>query len=129
MSLLEWLKFWSKSYSLPLFCSTEYPPSKNENCQRVQIRGSQNTPPKMKIVRQSKSEGPRIPPQKIQTSNFFSQVQIRGSQNTPPIQTSNFFSKVQIQGSQNTPPPNQNGKISDFKLQNSLAIREILYGD
>ena len=26
MSLLEWLKIWSKFYSLPLFCNTESPP-------------------------------------------------------------------------------------------------------
>ena len=47
MSLLEWLKFWSKFLRIPLFCSTEYPPP----------------PKKMKIVRESKSECPRIPPQ------------------------------------------------------------------
>ena len=37
MSLLEWLKFWSKFYRIPLFWNTvsEYPPSpENENCQR-----------------------------------------------------------------------------------------------
>ena len=39
---------------------SEYPPQ-NENCQRVQIREFQNTPPK--IVRESKSESFRIPPQ------------------------------------------------------------------
>ena len=36
MSLLEWLKFWSKFYRIPLFWNTvsEYPPPPNENCQR-----------------------------------------------------------------------------------------------
>ena len=64
MSLLEWLKFWSKSHRIPLFCSNlvqNNPPppmkivreSKSE-CPRI--------PPQMKIVRESKSEGPRIPP-------------------------------------------------------------------
>ena len=52
MSLLEWLKIWSKFYSLPLFCNTEYPP-----------------PPKMKIVRnlgtltsQLQNTPPSLPP-------------------------------------------------------------------
>ena len=77
---------------------SEYPPSpKNENCQRVQVVSTEY-PPKMKIVRESKSESFRIPPQwKLQ------RVQIREFQNTPP--------KI--------------GKTSDFKLQNSLKIREI----
>ena len=114
MSLLEWLKFWSKffqntpilsfrippqmkivreskseSFRIPpqwklsespnlRVCEypptpqnencqspnprvSEYPP--NENCQRVQIQEFQNTLPKMKIVRESKSESFRIPPQ------------------------------------------------------------------
>ena len=49
---------------------------KNENCQRVQIWEFQNNPPppKMKIVRESKSESFRIPPspksEKLQISNF-----------------------------------------------------------
>ena len=34
MSLLEWLKIWSKFYRIPLFWNTEYPPPENENCQR-----------------------------------------------------------------------------------------------
>ena len=48
MSLLEWLKFWSKFYRIPpiLKYSFRIPPSpKNENCQRVQVREFQNTPP------------------------------------------------------------------------------------
>ena len=40
-------------------------PPENENCQRVQVREFQNTPPpKMKIVIESKSESFRIPPRK-----------------------------------------------------------------
>ena len=66
---------------------------------RVQIREFQNTPPKMKIVRESKSESFRIPPQ----NENCQRVQIREFQNTPP--------KI--------------GKTSDFKLQKSLKIREI----
>ena len=66
------------------------PPPENENCQRVQIREFQNTPPKMKIVRVqiwefqntplrkwkfSESPNPRVsesPPklEKLQISNF-----------------------------------------------------------
>ena len=48
MSLLEWLKIWSKFYSLPLFCNTEYPPPKKMKI--VRNLGTltfqlQNTPP------------------------------------------------------------------------------------
>ena len=56
-------------------------------------------PPQMKIVRESKSNSFRIPPQ----NENCHRVQIREFQNTPP--------KI--------------GKTSDFKLQNSLKIREI----
>ena len=93
MSLLEWLKFWSKFLRIPLLCSTEYPPTKkkwklsecpspsreyppNENCHRVQV-WVQNTLPKMKIVRESKSEY-RIPP----SNENCQRVQVR-VQNTP----------------------------------------------
>ena len=56
---------------------SEYLP--NENCQRVQIREFQNTPP-IKIVRESKSESFRIPPQ----NENCQRVQIQEFQNTPP---------------------------------------------
>ena len=47
MSLLEWLKFWSKFYRIPpiLKYSFRIPPPQNENCQRAQVREFQNTPP------------------------------------------------------------------------------------
>ena len=65
----------------------------------------QNTPP-MKIVRESKSDSFRIPPQNEKCQ------------------------MIQIQEFQNTPnPPPSIGKTSDFKLQNSIAIREIVCGD
>ena len=73
---------------------SEYPP--NENCQRVQIREFQNTPPKKKIIRESKSESFRIPPHKNEN---YQRVQIQEFQNTtPPC------------------PPKKIGKTSDFKL-------------
>ena len=85
MTLLEWLKFWSKSYSLPPILKYRIPPQmkivresksesfrippQNENCHRVQLREFQNTPPpppaKLKIVREFKSKSFRIPPPKI----------------------------------------------------------------
>ena len=64
----------------------EYPYSEiqntppNENGQGVQVRVLQNTPPQMKIVRESKSEYYRIPPQ----NENCQRVQIREFQNTPP---------------------------------------------
>ena len=74
-------------------------------------------PPQMKIVRESKSESFRIPPQ----NENCQRIQIREFQNTP--QNENCH-KVQIWEFQNT-PPSQIAKTSDFKLQNSLKIREI----
>ena len=86
MSLLEWLKFWSKSHRIPLFCSNliQNTPHQNENCQRVQIQVSQNTPPKMKIVRGSKSEGPRIPPPKSKLPTSFPKSKSKGPRIPPP---------------------------------------------
>ena len=73
----------------------------NENCQRVQIREFQNTPPPMKIVRESKSKSFRIPPNgNCQSPN------LRVSEYPPP-QNENC-QRVQIQEFQNTPPPNEN---------------------
>ena len=56
MSLLEWLKIWSKFYSLPLFCNTEYPPPPKmkivRNLGTLTFKLQNNPPPpKMKIVR------------------------------------------------------------------------------
>ena len=90
--LPEYPLFWSRVSEYP-------PPPENENCQRVQIREFQNTPP-MKIVRESKSKSFRIPP--------------------PPNEN---CQRVQIRVSEYPPPPI--GKTSDLKLQNSLKIREI----
>ena len=53
---------WKLSESPNLRVSEYPPPKKNYNCQRVQIREFQNTPQKMKIVRESKYESFRIPP-------------------------------------------------------------------
>ena len=45
----------------------------------------------------------------------------------PPPQIENllFFPKSKFHVPQNTPPPKKIRKTSDFKLQNSLKIREI----
>ena len=109
----------------------------NENCQRVQIWEFQNTPP-MKIVRESKSESFRIPPQ----NENCQRVQIRDFQNTPPMKIvreskSKSFrippQKMKIVRESKSKsfriPPCQFWKTSDFKLQNSFAIREIVCGD
>ena len=109
-------------------------PPQNENCQRVQIREFQNTPqwklsespnlfrvseyppkmkivresksksteypPKMKIVRESKSESFRIPPLKMKI------VRESKSEYRIPPQNENC-QRVQIREFQNTPPPPQ----------------------
>ena len=73
-------------------------PPQNENCQRVQVRESQNTP-KMKIC------------QRVQVWEF---------QNTPQMKivTESKSESFRI-------PPPKFGKTSNFKRQNSLKIREI----
>ena len=136
----------------PLFWSTvsEYPP--NENCHRVQIREFQNTPPKMKFVTESKSESFRISPPKMKIvtesksesfrispqNEICHRVQIWEIQNTPPKwklsqspnpRVSEYPPKWKLSQNPNPRvseyPPKKIGKTSDFKLQNSLAIREI----
>ena len=78
MSLLEWLKFWSKFRENTPILKYRIPPPPNENCQRAQIQEFQNTPPNENCQR----------------------VQIREFQNTPPMK----IVRVQIQEFQNTPP-------------------------
>ena len=78
-------------------------------------------PPQMKIVRESKSESFRIPPQ----NENCQRVQIQEFQNMPPPMKIVRESKSK---SFRIPPP-PIGKTSDFKLQNSLSIREIVCGD
>ena len=124
MSLLEWLKFWSKFFQNTPYSEVQFqntPSPENENCQRVQIQEFQNTPPPRKW---KLSESPnlsfriRIPP-KIENCQ---RVQIREFQNTPPkIKIVREFKSKSFR----IPTPPQIGKTSDFKLQNSLKIREI----
>ena len=71
----------------------------------------------MKIVRESKSEY-RIPPQ-MKIVRESKSESFRVSENPP----NENCQRVQIREFQNTPP--KIGKTSDFKLQNSLKIREI----
>ena len=156
MSLLEWLKFWSKMRENTPYSEvqntppkkwklsespnprvSEYPPMKivresnprvseyppqNENCQRVQIREFQNTPQNENCQRVQIREFQNTPQNKS-----CQRVQIREFQNTPPkLKTLVFFPKSKFHVPQNTPPPKKKiGKTSDFKLQNSLKIREI----
>ena len=124
MSLLEWLKFWSKFYSLPLFCriapspplplpqwklsespgpSTEYPPK-----WKLSESTSPSTEyPPMKIVRESKSKY-RIPP-----NENCQRVQV-WVQNTPRMKIVRD-SKSKFQ---NTPPPmkivSPNLRVSEY---------------
>ena len=90
---------------------------------RVQIRVSQNTPPnengqspnpsvpeyppKMKIVRESKSECPRIPP-----NENCQRVQIRVSQNTPP----NENCQSPNPSVSEYPPKSEKLQISNFRI-------------
>ena len=66
----------------PPFWSTvsEYPP--NENCQRVQIREFQNTPPKGKLSENPNLRGSEYLPQ----NENCQRVQIWEFQNTPPME-------------------------------------------
>ena len=154
MSLLEWLKFWSKFYSLPLFCRIPTSPSPSSSPQMKIVRESKSKyripPPKMKIVRESKSEY-RIPPQMKIVRESKSEYRIppqmkivRESksefQNTPPKNEN--FQRVQVRV-QNTPPmkivresksksfrinpspPKKIRKNFIFKFQSSLKILEI----
>ena len=133
MSLLEWLKFWSK-----IFQNTPY--------SEVQF---QNTPPPMKIVGESKSESFRIPPQNENLSEspnpriseyppkwkLSESPNLRVSEYPPPQWKLSEFKSQSFRI-----PPNENcqssnprvseyppkiRKTSDFKLQNSLKTREI----
>ena len=98
-------------------------PPKNENCHRVQIQVSQNTPPNPNFQLFFLSPNPKVPECPPQNPNFqlFSLVQIQRSQNTPPNPNFQLFflspnprvpeyppyencQRVQIQASQNTPP-------------------------
>ena len=140
MSLLEWLKFWSKFYSLPLFCrippppppppppqwkfsespslSTEYPPSGNWNLGRSWH---------FKTFQFSVSEYPPPPGNwNLGRSWHFKSFQFSVSEYPHPPMNENCH-RVQIREFQNTPP--KIGQTSDFKLQNSLKIWEILSGD
>ena len=75
-SKLEWLKIWSKFYSLPLFCNTEYPPP--ENCQKSWHFDF------------SVAEYPPPPPLwKIQISNFFPKTKSEVADYPPPLENPN----------------------------------------
>ena len=134
MSLLEWLKFWSKFFQNTPYSEVQFqntPPPQNENCQRVQVQEFQNTSPKMKILRESKPESFRIPPQnenckRVQAQEFQNtpqnencqRVQIGEFQNNPPkLKTLLFFPKSKFHVPQNTHPLLQNWK--NFRFQTS----------
>ena len=98
MSLLEWLKFWSKFYSLPLFCRIPPPPSLS-----------------MKIVRESKSDY-RIPPQKWKLSESPSQ-----STQYPPTPQNENCQRVQVRV-QNT-PQNENCQRVQVRVQHTPQMK------
>ena len=87
-------------------------PSPHENCQRVQIREFQNTPPPMKIVTESKSESFRIPPPK---------KKLKLSESPNP-RVSEYPPKWKLSESPNLrvseyPPPQKENRFPEF-LQN-----------
>ena len=126
MSLLEWLKFWSKSHRIPLFCriplypspspSPSPPPppqwklseSPNPRCPRIpppkwklsespNLRCPRIPPPKWKLSESPNSRCPRIPPQMKIVRESKSEV----SQNTPQNEN---CQRVQIRGVPEYPP-------------------------
>ena len=69
-------------------------------------------PPKMKIVRESKSESGRIPPQKMKI--------IRDSKSKSgriPPQKNENYQRLQIQEWQNTPPTPKNENCQRVQIQ------------
>ena len=75
-------------------------------------------PPKMKIVRESKSKSFRIPPTKMKIVRESKSESFRIPPKMKIVRESKFESF-------RIPPPPKIRKTSDFKLQNSLKIREI----
>ena len=93
----------------PLFWSTvsEYLPQNEKLSENPNPRVSEY-PPKMKIVRESKSESFRIPPQ----NENCQRVQIRKFQNTPPMK---IVTESKSESFRIPPPPNQ----KNFRFQTS----------
>ena len=87
-----------------------------QNPQNTPYSEVQNTPPNENC----QSPNPRV--SEYPPNENCQRVQIREFQNTLP-QMKN------VREFQNTPLPPKIGKTSDFKLQNSLATREIVCGD
>ena len=100
----------------PRFWSSEYPPKMK--IVRESKSESFRIPPQMKIVRESKSKSFRIPPQKWKLSESPNprvleyppnenchRVQIWVSEYLPPIENFTFLSWVQISCSPEYPPP------------------------
>ena len=107
MSLLEWLKFWSKFYRIPLFWNSEYP-SENENCQSPSPTVSEYPPENENC--QSESDSFRIP--------------------SPPPENWNLgrswhFKTFQFQ---NTPPPEnwnlgRSWHFKTFQFQKTMCVK------
>ena len=109
MSLLEWLKFWSKfSENTPILYLVQNTPPPWKLSESPNPRGTEYPP--MKIVRESKSERYRIPP-----NENCQRVQIREVQNTPPMK----IVRVQIREVQNTPPNENCQRVQIREVQNT----------
>ena len=103
--------------------SFRIPPPPNKNCQRVQIWEFQNTPPKWKLSESPNLTVSECPPPQWKLSE------------SPNLRVSEYptLPKMKIVRESKSEsfriPPLHMGKTSDFKLQNSLATREIVCGD
>ena len=125
----------------PLFWSTvsEYPPPQKWKLSESKSESFRIPPLKMKIVRESKSESFRIPPtpkmkivRESKSESFRIPLPKWKLSESPNLRVSEYPPppKWKLSESPNPrvseyPPPPKIGKTSDFKLQNSLKIREI----
>ena len=146
MSLLEWLKIWSKFYRIPLFCNTEYPPPpENENCQKswhfdFSVAEYPPPPPKLKF-RQILALwlfSCRIPPPpgKLKFRQILALCDFSVAEYPPPKWKLSEILALTFQ-LQNTPPPPENENCQkswhfDFSVAEyppppqKLKFREIL---
>ena len=147
MSLLEWLKIWSKFYSLPLFCNTEYPPPpRNENCQKswhFDFSVAEYPPPqkwKLSEILALWLFSCRIPPPKLKLRQILELCDFSSADYPPPPENWNLgrswnFVIFQVQITPPTPPENWNlGRSWHFVIfqvqitppPRKLKLRQIL---
>ena len=134
MSLLEWLKIWSKFYSLPLFCNTEYPPPENENCQKswhFDFSVAEYPPPRKLKFRHilalcvfSVADSPPTPP-KLKFRHILALCVFSVAEYPPPnlensyVDRSWYFVIFQLQ---NTPPPVHTHNTHTYTLCHLVCI-------